>query len=145
MLSLIEVIQGESFSDSRGEIYSLNHFRFEGVQRMYTIHHSNIEIIRGWHGHQFEKKWFYCIQGSFTLAFVKPDDWENPAVDLDAEVFHLTSKDSKIICVPEGFANCIKASEPDSILLVLSGKFLDDALLDSWRYDSSLWVDWSKY
>jgi dTDP-4-dehydrorhamnose 3,5-epimerase len=29
--------------------------------------------------------------------------------------------------------------------MVFSGKILEEALLDSWRYDKNMWVDWSKY
>ena len=144
-MSKIKLIQGEIFQDSRGKITSLNDFRFDSVQRLYFIHHPDKEVIRGWHGHQFEKKWFHCVKGSFTLAFVKIDDWENPSENLIPEIFNLTEKDSQIICLPEGYANCIKAGENDSILQVLSGKILSEALSDSWRYDNNLWVDWSKY
>lgn len=141
----IKVIEGEIFKDHRGSIASLNNFRFEGVERYYFIHHPDTSVIRGWHAHQFEKKWFYCVKGSFTLAFVEIDNWENPSADLQAQVFQLSDSKSEIICLPEGYANCIKANSPDSILLVYSGKVLEEALLDSWRYDSSNWVDWSKY
>ena len=79
------------------------------------------------------------------MAFVEVDDWNNPSPDLDAQIFMVSDKISQIICVPEGYANCIKANENNSILMVFSGKLLEDALLDSWRYDSSMWVDWSKY
>lgn len=144
-MSRIKVIEGEIFDDERGRLSSLNAFRFPGVERFYVIHHSDVHVVRGWHGHQFEKKWFYCIKGGFTMAFVRPDNWESPSVDLEAEIFRLRDSESKIICVPEGYANCIKASKPDSILLVFSGKILEDALGDSWRYASSMWVDWSKY
>jgi dTDP-4-dehydrorhamnose 3,5-epimerase len=79
------------------------------------------------------------------VALVEVDNWENPSPDLKAEIYNLSEQDSKIICVPEGYANCIKAHEKDSVLLVFSGKILEEALLDSWRYDKSMWVDWSKY
>ena len=144
-MSGIKVIQGEIFTDHRGVISSLNSFRFDGVQRFYFVHHPDRQIVRGWHAHQFEKKWFYCVKGSFTIGLVKPDDWNNPSKDLTAEIFHLSKNDSKIICVPEGYANCIKAGIDGSILLVFSGKTLPEAYEDSWRYDSSLWIDWSKY
>lgn len=32
-------------------------------------------------------------------------------------------------------------NEPDSILMVYSNKVLEEAKSDSWRYDSSLWLD----
>ena len=140
----IKVIDGEIFRDYRGVITSLNDFRFSGVERVYFIHHPDTSVVRGWHGHKFEKKWFYCVKGAFTLAFVEPDDWENPSQNLIPQVFHLDQSISRILCVPEGFANCLKATEPDSVLMVFSGKILEEALEDSWRYDSSMWMNWEE-
>lgn len=144
-MSKIKIVDGEIFRDERGAISSLNAFRFAGVERLYFIHHPDSSVVRGWHGHKFEKKWFYCVKGSFTVALVEPDNWESPSQDLVPEIYELTESESRILCVPEGFANCIKAHEDGSTLLVLSGKILEDALLDSWRYDKNLWVDWSRY
>lgn len=141
----VETIQGEIFVDERGQISSLNSFIPHGVKRLYFIHHPSTSTVRGWHGHKLEKKWFYCVKGSFVLALVKPDDWDNPSQNLKAEIIQLNEKNSKIIAVPEGYANCLKAQKEDSILLVLSGKKLPEAYQDSWRYDNSMWVDWSQY
>ena len=91
-----------------------------------------------------KKKWFYCVKGAFPVGLVEIDDWENPSPDLKAQKYHLTEQESRIICVPEGYANCIKASIPGSILLVFSGKTLPEAYSDSWRYDSKLWITWSE-
>ena len=140
----ITLLSGEIFKDHRGQISSLNDFRFDGVERVYFIHHPDASVVRGWHGHQHEKKWFYCVKGGFTMAFVEIDDWEHPSEDLKAEVYHLSEARSEILCVPEGYANCLKATEPGSVLLVFSGKILEEALLDSWRYDKDLWMDWEK-
>lgn len=142
-MSDIKVIQGEIFHDERGQISSLNDFHFEGVKRTYIIHHPDASVIRGWHAHQFERKWFYCIKGSFTVALVKVDDWDNPSSDLQAELFHLSENDSRIVCVPAGYANCLKAHEAESIMQVYSDKILSEALLDSWRYDKNMWVNWN--
>ncbi|WP_413997746.1 WxcM-like domain-containing protein [Flavobacterium sp. W1B] len=143
-MSEIEVIKGEIFNDHRGQISSLNNFKFGEVERYYFIHHPNPEVIRGWHAHQFEKKWFQCIKGSFTMAFVKIDDWDEPSKDLKAEIFKISEETSEVICLPIGYANCIKAHEKDSVLMVFSGKRIPEAYEDSWRYDANNWVDWSK-
>lgn len=140
----VEILDGEIFHDARGRIASLNDFRFPGVERVYFIHHPDVSVIRGWHGHRAEKKWFYCVKGSFTIGLVEIDDWENPSRDLRPQVVKLTEEHSRIVCVPEGYANCIKADLADSVLMVFSGKILSEALNDSWRYDSRLWIDWSK-
>jgi len=144
-MSEIKVVEGEIFVDERGKISSLNDFTFEDVQRIYFIHHPDKSVIRGWHGHQKEKKWFYCIKGEFVLGLIKPDNWENPSSNLSPNFFNLSDTQSKIIYVPEGYANCLKATIDNSILLVLSGKRLPEAYNDSWRFDKDLWVDWSKY
>lgn len=73
---------------------------------------------------------------------MKIDNWEHPSLDLQPEVFHLSADESKILYIPEGYANGIRAEETDSILMVFSNKVLSEALNDSWRYDSKLWMDW---
>ena len=139
-MSGVKVIEGEIFRDERGQISSINAFRFPGVERFYLIHHPDTEVVRGWHGHRYEKKWFYCIKGAFAVAVVEIDNWENPSPDLIPELFELSEDQSRIVCVPEGYANCIKAREKDSVLLVFSGKALPEAYEDSWRYDKEMWV-----
>lgn len=144
MNSEIKIIEGEIFNDERGRINSLNNFHFEGVRRCYIIHHPNTSVVRGWHGHQHERKWFYCTKGEFTLALVKVDNWENPSPTLKAEIFHLDENHSQLVCVPAGYANCLKTNVPGSIMTVYSDKTLEEAVLDSWRYDKHMWVDLSK-
>lgn len=144
-MAKVTIIEGEIFRDDRGQISSLNDFRFSGVERCYFIHHPNRSVIRGWHGHKFEKKWFYCVKGSFTIALVEIDNWEKPSPNLKAEIYNLSDRESKIICIPKGYANCIKAKEDNSVLLVFSSKILDEVLLDSWRYDKNMWVNWDNY
>lgn len=138
---MVTKIDGEINRDHRGYITSLNNFHLDGVRRTYTIHHPDASVVRGWHGHQNERKWFHCIKGSFTLAFVKVDDWENPSEDLVPEIFKVSEHKSEVICVPTGYANCIKAGEPGSILQVWSDKIMEEAVLDSWRWPAGKWLD----
>ena len=141
----VEIIQGEIFQDYRGKIASLNNFCFDGVKRSYFITHPDISVIRGWHGHKLERKWFYCLKGKFTLALVQIDNWEKPSPALNPEIFHLNDSESKIICVPAGYANCIKAETPDSVLMVLSDKTMAEAtaLNDSYRFAADYFFKWS--
>lgn len=138
----IKVLEGEIFKDHRGILNSFNNFHFDGVKRCYIINHPDESVVRGWHGHQDERKWFYCVKGRFSVACVKIDDWDNPSPDLQPEIFHLEEKDNKLVCVPKGYANCLKAWDPDSSMLVFSEKILEEAVKDSWRYDKSNWVNW---
>lgn len=138
-MSDIRILEGGIFRDYRGELVHMNGFNLDGAHRYYIIKHDSPEVIRGWHGHQFEGKWFQCLRGSFRMAFVRPDDWENPSPDLKPEVFTLTAEKSELLCLPAGYANCIRALEPDSMLLVFSGKELPEALGDSWRWEPQMW------
>ena len=141
-MSKIKVIQGGISIDYRGQISHVNDLDMNEVQRFYIIHQDNTSVIRAWHAHQYEKKWFYVVKGAFILAFVEIDNWEKPSLDLNPEVFQLSARDSKILYIPEGYANGIKAIEPNSILLVFSNKVLSEAVKDSWRYEPHLWMDW---
>ena len=141
-MSEIKIIKGGIAQDHRGQISHVNSLDMDDIKRFYVIHHDSTEVIRAWHAHQFEKKWFYCVKGSFTLALVRVDNWENPSSNLRPEIFHLTADCSEVICVPEGYANGLKATIPDSIMLVYSNKILDEAVKDSWRYDSQMWMEW---
>ena len=138
----IKLLDGGIFTDQRGQISYANDLDMNEVARFYVIHHSDTSVIRAWHAHQHEKKWFYVVRGSFTGAFVKIDDWEHPSLDLKPEVFHLSAQKSQVLCVPEGYANGFQAEEPDSILLVFSNKILSEAVHDSWRYDPHWWMVW---
>ena len=141
-MNKIHTIEGGISVDYRGRISHVNDLDMSEVERFYIIHQNDTSIIRAWHGHQHEKKWFYTVKGSFTTAFVKIDDWENPSPDLKPEVFHLSAAESRVLYIPEGYANGIKAEEPDSILMVFSNKVLSEAIHDSWRYDSIMWMNW---
>ena len=129
----IQVIEGGISIDARGKIAYVNDLDITDAKRFYIIHHNDTETVRAWQAHQYERKWFYCLKGSFTTAFVRIDNWENPSTDLTAEIFILSDKESKVICIPEGFANGIKANEPNSILMVFSDKTLAESINDSWK------------
>lgn len=137
---MITEIQGSIYRDHRGQISSVNDFHFEGVRRCYIIHHPDTDVVRGWNAHKREAKWFYCTKGSFTLKLVKPDDWDNPSPDLPVQTYNLSSDNSRVICVPGGYANWIKAEEADSILTVYSDKLLEEAANDSWRFPPDMWI-----
>lgn len=140
----IKVIEGEVFVDHRGEILSANNLDFAEIRRSYTITNANTDVIRGWHGHQDEKKWFWCIKGSFKGAFVEIDNWDKPSRELVPQIYDLRAEKSQVVCVPEGYANCFRATEPDSLLMVFSSKTYPECLSDSWRYEPNYWFDWNK-
>jgi len=138
------LIKGNHFSDERGILRFVNEFEFEDVKRFYLIRHPDISVVRAWQGHQFEKKYFYSIAGSFVVAWVKIDDFENPSDNLIPEYHILSAATSEILSVPKGYANGIKALEPNSEIMIFSDMNLEESVKEKIRYPSSKWLDWDK-
>ncbi len=138
-----QIIDGGIFSDNRGNLTFVNDFVFDDVKRFYVIEHPDTATVRAWQGHIVEKKYFYVVTGSFCVAWVKIDDWDNPSADLKAEYEILSADKSRILSVPAGYANGIKALEIPAKILILSSLTLEESVNEKTRYASHLWLDWS--
>ena len=114
-------------------------------KRIYTISHPKISVIRAWQAHPNEGKCFIPIRGKFLLCWVKINNFDNPSEKLKAESLILDASKKKIIEIPKGYANGLKALEPDSEVMVFSEFSLEDSLLDVIRFDSDLWFNWKQY
>lgn len=79
------------------------------------------------------------------VAWVKIDDFQNPFSELKSEHHILSSSQSDILVIPKGYANGLKALESDSELMVFSDLTLEESARDNIRFESSLWMDWSKF
>lgn len=102
------------------------------------------QAVRAWQGHKIEKKYFYVNGGSFLIAAVKIDNWQNPSPGLKPHVYKLTVHKPQILYVPPGYANGIKPLEQSSMLTVYSNLTLEESKKDDYRFDTSLWFDWEK-
>ncbi|MDI5887449.1 dTDP-4-dehydrorhamnose 3,5-epimerase family protein [Flavobacterium yafengii] len=142
MIQNPEIILGRSYQDERGKLTFVNDFNLSEIKRYYIIEHTDINIIRAWQGHKMEQKWFQVISGSFLVAVVKPDNWENPSFDIQIERFILKSDNTQVLHIPGGFANGFKALETNSKMIVFSDLTLEEAANDNFRFDSNLWFDW---
>jgi len=141
MISTIPtIIPGASHTDHRGTISFVNDFKFEGVNRFYTIHHPDTSIIRAWQGHTHESKYYYPIKGVWVIAWVKMD-FHKPEKEWETDFVKLNADDNKIIFLPPGYANGFKALEKDSIIIGFSapGEIEESEIL---RWDSYRWLDW---
>lgn len=144
MIEIPSIIKGSSFLDQRGSIRFVNEFHFEGVKRFYSINHPDPGVIRAWQGHQLEKKYFYPLAGRFVVAWVKIDDFNAPSKSLIPEYHILSAQNSEILSVPKGYANGLKALEPNSELMVFSNLDLNDSVKENIRYPADWWLDWGK-
>lgn len=143
--SRVEIIKGGFFTDERGSLHFVNDFGFSNVKRFYQITHNNTSIVRAWQGHKIEHKYFYTVKGVFLIAWVPIDDWDNPSSSLIVKHEILASENPSILSIPAGYANGIKALSKGSILTVYSNLNLEQSEKDRWSFDSSLWLDWSKF
>ncbi len=139
------ILKGATFSDQRGSMRFVNDSRFGDIKRFYFIKHPDTSVVRAWQRHQFEKKYFYPITGSFVVAWVKIDDFENPSDNLIPEYHILSAKNSEIISVPKGYANGLKALEPDSELMVFSDMNLEESVNEKIRFPANWWLNWEKF
>jgi dTDP-4-dehydrorhamnose 3,5-epimerase-like enzyme len=138
------ITEGGLFSDTRGTVSFVNDFNLAPVKRFYLISHPNTDIVRAWQGHKIERKWFYCIQGSFEVKVVKIDDWVHPSKELIIQSYVLTANKSQVLTVTEGCATGIRALEIDASLMVFSDKTLDEAKNDDYRFDKNYWFNWEE-
>ena len=132
-------IKGGFFEDKRGSLEFVNLFDMSRVQRFYMIEHPDTSIQRGWQGHRIEEKSFYPLRGAFSIAVVKPDDWQSPSPELPVELYDLNVTKKGVLQVPAGYATSMRALYPGSKLIVFSTLPLEEAVGDDYRFPAELW------
>jgi dTDP-4-dehydrorhamnose 3,5-epimerase-like enzyme len=144
-IEIPKLIEGGTHIDERGILSFINDFDLTPVKRFYSITHPNKEIVRAWQGHKQEHKYFYVLKGSFVVAWVKIDRWKSPSKDLKAEYVILQTSDPKILILPPGYANGLKALETNSEIMVFSDYLLNESSDDIIRFNKDWWFDWSQF
>lgn len=141
---LVVSIKGGIHHDNRGEVSFVNDFDLSPIKRFYQIKHQTTDTIRAWQGHQKESKWFYCVQGSFTINYIKPDSWANPSGSeiINSEI--LESSNPKVLYIPPQYITGIKANLPNSIMIVYSDFILSESQTDDFRFNINTWSFKSK-
>lgn len=135
----------QKYTNHLGVLNHCNSLILNKYQRIYTISHPKTSSVRAWQGHPQEGKCFVPIKGKFLLCWVKIDNFDNPSENLKAESLILDANKKKIIEIPSGYANGLKALEPDSEVMVFSEFLLEDSLSDKIRFHSNLWFNWKQY
>lgn len=140
-----KVLIGGIHADERGTLWFNNRFDLASVRRFYIIKHPDTSVIRAWQGHQHEHKYFMCIKGSFVVAWKEIDESNTPRNDAEAAFEILRSDENRVLSIPPGHANGLKAILPDSEIMVFSDKTMEDSMDDDIRFDETLWLDWSQF
>ena len=133
------IIEGDFFEDNRGRLDFVNDFDLSPVKRFYFTTNSEINKFRGWQGHKIEKRWFFCVKGSFRVELIKMDDWENPSNDLRIETFTLIENEPKVLYVPSGYLNGFLSLEENSKMMIMSDYKLGVLVGDEFRFESNKW------
>ncbi len=138
-----ELIPGNQFTDRRGSLSFCNDFDMSEVRRFYEIKPASIKEIRAWQAHQEEKKWFYCLKGSFVINLIRIDAFSEPSGELIPEQYVMHADRPAVLKIPGGFANGFRALEDRSSLMVFSNFTLDQSEKDDYRYSLATWeADW---
>ncbi|MPT36132.1 MAG: sugar epimerase [Flavobacterium sp.] len=114
------IIKGGFFSDERGGLSFNNEFDATVIKRIYVIENAKTEDLRGWRGHQIERRWFAAVSGKFEIQLIEVDDWTKPSPNLVPVSYELEAGALDLLQVPPGYITGICAKEPHSRLLVLA-------------------------
>ena len=127
-------IEGGVAEDYRGSIRYVNDFDMTQVVRFYIVENVDTKFIRGWRAHRIEQRWFYVLNGAFSLKAVKIDDWTKPSRESPIEEIILRSDDQLVIHIPAGYATALQALMPNSKLLVYADYDIAHATQDDYTY-----------
>lgn len=149
------IIEGGIHQDERGQLTFFNDLDLTDIKRFYVITNNKSQVtnnksqvtnhkkVRAWQGHKIEEKYFYCSAGSFLMVAVQIDDWDHPSKNLKPVTFVLSENSPQVLYIPPGYANGVKALSKNSTLIIYSNLGLTDSAADTYRFDPSLWYDWS--
>ncbi|MCF8337115.1 MAG: dTDP-6-deoxy-3,4-keto-hexulose isomerase [Bacteroidales bacterium] len=141
----VQVIKGGNHTDDRGTLRFVNDFDLKNVRRFYTIQHPDTSVVRAWQGHEIETKWFFSLKGSVVVAWVEIDDFDNPSDKLKAEYKILKAEEPTVVYLPPGYANGLKALEPNSEIAVFSDLDVKESVKEKRRYPAEWWFDWGEF
>lgn len=139
MINKLELIEAGVFQDNRGLVAFANDFPLSEFKRFYIIQNSVSSPVRAWHAHKLEAKAIFPVSGTFFVGAIEVEDWVNPPLDKNPEIFELDSKRPSILLIPGGYANGFRSVSPDASFLIFSSMTLDESLGDDFRFPPNTW------
>jgi len=136
-------MEGGLHVDDRGELAFANAFDFSGIKRFYVLKTRRAGIIRAWHGHKLESKYFFATAGASIVCGVAVDDWEKPSTTLPVRRFVLSDRRPAILEIPPGYANGFMSLTDESTIVVFSTATLAESEADDFRFPARYWDPWS--
>jgi len=105
------------------------------VKRVYYVYNYGAGVIRGFHFHQKEWKYFIIVSGAAKFVALDPDRAE------EKFTFVSSSRKPNLIVIPPGYANGWISLEPQTILVCGSTSSFDESIKDDKRFDPYTWGD----
>ncbi|HLD24865.1 MAG TPA: dTDP-4-dehydrorhamnose 3,5-epimerase family protein [Patescibacteria group bacterium] len=126
------------FADDRGVFVPFWESQTPTVKRVYYVANAARGIIRGFHFHKKEWKYFMVASGSAKFVAL------NPNKPKEVYTFVSSSRKANLVIIPPGFANGWISLSDDTILICCSTRTTKESLKDDVRFDPYKWGDvWS--
>ena len=115
----------DRFGDDRGDFTNV---ALENVKRSYIINNTQKGVVRAFHGHKQEGKYFYVPKGAFKFILIDMDtgSWKE---------YTLLDSVPKVLYCPAGYYNGFVSLTDDSLLITFSTSTMDDSRNDDFRID----------
>jgi dTDP-4-dehydrorhamnose 3,5-epimerase-like enzyme len=105
------------------------------IKRMYYVYNYGKGVVRGFHFHRKEWKYFIIVNGAAKFVMINPDKPE------EVFTFISSSRRPNMIVVPPGFANGWVSLEDETILVCGSTSSFEESVGDDQRMDPYKWGD----
>ena len=140
MISIPNVIDLKLYDDDRGFLVPLtNNLSPEHFKRVYVCGNNAKGVIRGFHLHEKEWKYFYIIKGAAKFIAINPEDIA------DIYDFVITDRKPKLVIIPPGYANGWISLQDETLLVVLSSRTIEeleednDERIDPFKWGKEMW------
>ncbi len=108
------------------------------IKRCYFVYNYGKNVIRGFHFHKKEWKYFIIVNGAAKFIALNPDNPE------EKFTFISSSRKPNLIVIPPSYANGWISLEDNTILICASTASFEESINDDQRFDPYTWGDiWS--
>jgi len=118
------------------------------VQRAYFINNSQKDVIRGFHFHHHETKYFVVLRGMAKFVAVQATgdekidgEFRHTFDENNIRTFVLAESKPQMLIIPPGYANGWMSLTDDCLLLALSSSTFEMSKNDDFRYPPDLFGD----
>lgn len=105
------------------------------IKRIYYVYNYGRGVVRGFHFHKKEWKYFIIVSGAAKFVVLAPEKPE--------EVFTFvgSSRMPNLVVVPPGYANGWVSLEDGTVLVCGSTASFEESIVDDQRFDPYKWGD----